>query len=410
MSLTGLDISTVLACLIVIFLLAQWASREKGCRQQSAQDYFPAGRALPWRVIGTLLIAANMSAGQIIGMSSANDAIAPMASSTDISWNETVTVAESNAGWGRMARLPDRRWLAVTTRFDGGTDTTLSVAISDVRARNWQPLSKVTEPGRKLDNGELFVLPDGRVLLAMRSLIDGQSYRLNVYRSTDGGGSWNFLATLDRNETPAGRTDRGLWEPTLSLLADGTLSVLYADETFADGTPSYNQVISQRLSSDGGQTWGEKRIIVAEPDGGALRPGMPVMARLQDGRFLLVFETCGADPQCPVSFKFSANGLDWPQDLGEPLPPHNCGPYVLSTQEGRVLVTSCQNEIGWSEDGAQSWRVNDRPAWSFGFRHSWPALYQIAPGKIAVINNDDPGAVRIRFGTFQRAPSAQPSD
>jgi SSS family solute:Na+ symporter len=44
-------------------------SREKGSHQKDAQDYFLASRALPWWAIGTSLIAANISAEQIIGMS-----------------------------------------------------------------------------------------------------------------------------------------------------------------------------------------------------------------------------------------------------------------------------------------------------------------------------------------------------
>ena len=44
-------------------------SREKGSRRKDTQDYFLAGRALPWWAIGASLIAANISAEQIIGMS-----------------------------------------------------------------------------------------------------------------------------------------------------------------------------------------------------------------------------------------------------------------------------------------------------------------------------------------------------
>jgi SSS family solute:Na+ symporter len=50
-------------------ILAQWVSREKAGHQKNTQDYFLAGRALPWWAIGASLIAANISAEQIIGMS-----------------------------------------------------------------------------------------------------------------------------------------------------------------------------------------------------------------------------------------------------------------------------------------------------------------------------------------------------
>jgi SSS family solute:Na+ symporter len=68
-TLTTLDIAIVAVYAVGIFVLAQWVSREKGQHEKNAQDYFLAGRALPWWAIGTSLIAANISAEQIIGMS-----------------------------------------------------------------------------------------------------------------------------------------------------------------------------------------------------------------------------------------------------------------------------------------------------------------------------------------------------
>ena len=69
MTLSTLDLAIVTAYGVFIFLLAQWVSRERGHRRKDAQDYFLAGRSLPWWAIGTSLIAANISAEQIIGMS-----------------------------------------------------------------------------------------------------------------------------------------------------------------------------------------------------------------------------------------------------------------------------------------------------------------------------------------------------
>ncbi|MFT3906311.1 MAG: sodium/sugar symporter [Steroidobacteraceae bacterium] len=69
MTLSSLDLAIVGIYAVAIFVLAQWVSREKGQHQKNAQDYFLASRALPWWAIGTSLIAANISAEQIIGMS-----------------------------------------------------------------------------------------------------------------------------------------------------------------------------------------------------------------------------------------------------------------------------------------------------------------------------------------------------
>ena len=69
MTLSTVDTAIVGGYALFIFALAQWVSREKGTHQKNAQDYFLASRALPWWAIGTSLIAANISAEQIIGMS-----------------------------------------------------------------------------------------------------------------------------------------------------------------------------------------------------------------------------------------------------------------------------------------------------------------------------------------------------
>ena len=69
MTLPNTDLAIVCLYAVSIFVLAQWVSREKGAHRKDAQDYFLASRALPWWAIGTSLIAANISAEQIIGMS-----------------------------------------------------------------------------------------------------------------------------------------------------------------------------------------------------------------------------------------------------------------------------------------------------------------------------------------------------
>jgi SSS family solute:Na+ symporter len=71
MHLQALDYTVVIVYGIFLLVLAQWVSREKAGHRKNTQDYFLAGRALPWWAIGASLIAANISAEQIIGMSGA---------------------------------------------------------------------------------------------------------------------------------------------------------------------------------------------------------------------------------------------------------------------------------------------------------------------------------------------------
>ena len=73
--LSNLDISVVIFYAISLFALAQWVSREQAGHDKDTSDYFLAGKSLPWWTIGASLIAANISAEQIIGMSGSGYAI-----------------------------------------------------------------------------------------------------------------------------------------------------------------------------------------------------------------------------------------------------------------------------------------------------------------------------------------------
>ncbi|UIJ46042.1 sodium/sugar symporter [Sphingomonas cannabina] len=75
MGLSTIDVIVVIAYAIGIFGLAQWVSREKAGHAKDTSDYFLASKNLPWWAIGASLIAANISAEQIVGMSGSGYAI-----------------------------------------------------------------------------------------------------------------------------------------------------------------------------------------------------------------------------------------------------------------------------------------------------------------------------------------------
>ena len=53
---------------VALVTIATYVSRSKKGEDKTPEDYFLAGRSLPWWAIGTSLIAANIAADQIIGM------------------------------------------------------------------------------------------------------------------------------------------------------------------------------------------------------------------------------------------------------------------------------------------------------------------------------------------------------
>ncbi len=73
--MSTIDIAIVIIYFIAIFGLAQYVSREKAGHAKDSTDYFLASKNLPWWAIGASLIAANISAEQIVGMSGSGYAI-----------------------------------------------------------------------------------------------------------------------------------------------------------------------------------------------------------------------------------------------------------------------------------------------------------------------------------------------
>jgi hypothetical protein len=324
-----------------------------------------------------------------------------------LAWNDTVELGKGF--WMRIARLGGDRWLAVVTRFPGHkAPSWLQILETTNACQTWASVAEVKDAGRHLDNGNLLVMPDGSMLLTCRSLIDGESFRLPVYRSSDQGRTWSALSNIDSHEgAPSTLFAKGLWEPHMFFVPDGRLAVVYSNEKHA----GYSQILSEKVSRDGGKTWGEEMRIVEEPGGGKLRPGMGVPARMSDGRFILVYEIVGRG-NADVYFKISKDGVHWPEGLGTELKGQHAAPFVVALHDGTLLATSCSHEISMSRDCAQNWE-HIGSAWDTPFKLVWPALYEIRRNEVvAIISNPQ---TKLRFGSWNgfdahqllRTPRAQ---
>lgn len=71
MNFSAIDTIIFAGYCVMILGVGLFVSRDKKGTEKSAEDYFLAGKSLPWWAIGTSLIAANISAEQFIGMSGA---------------------------------------------------------------------------------------------------------------------------------------------------------------------------------------------------------------------------------------------------------------------------------------------------------------------------------------------------
>ena len=75
MDFSTIDIVVFSLYAILILSIGLYVSRQKEGKTKSAEDYFLAGKSLPWWAIGASLIAANISAEQFIGMSGSGFAL-----------------------------------------------------------------------------------------------------------------------------------------------------------------------------------------------------------------------------------------------------------------------------------------------------------------------------------------------
>ena len=90
MNLNSLDLAVFCLYGFALVFIAWWVSREKAGHEKNAEDYFLAGKSLPWWAIGASLIAANISAEQIIGMSGSGFAIGMAIASYE--WMAAITL------------------------------------------------------------------------------------------------------------------------------------------------------------------------------------------------------------------------------------------------------------------------------------------------------------------------------
>jgi hypothetical protein len=225
---------------------------------------------------------------------------------------------------------------------------------------HWQP--HLTEMPRTVG-----ALKAGTVLLSASAVCNGDngrmaSMQLQLYGSTDQGRGWNYIGAV-----ADGTAELPVWEPHLLILDDGKLVTYYSSETHKkDG---YNQLLSHKLSTDGGKSWGPEVYDTAMP-GGVERPGMVIVARLADGSYVYSYEDVQGPNNGQVHVKFSKDGIHWgpPAERGTPVQtlggayPINCpviGWYPVGGPDG-VLIVSARGGAGGGDPGGRSlyWNTN----------------------------------------------------
>ncbi|OCT15102.1 hypothetical protein A8709_13405 [Paenibacillus pectinilyticus] len=321
-------------------------------------------------------------------------------------WSSATTVKNDsthNVEYGRMLKLANGDWLSVYSVYL--TNVQLEIAKSTDNGRTWTPIGSIADAGRDVDNGMLIQKANGDVLVASRSVIWSTSYQLKVFKSTDMGVNWSYLSTIDQNNGTSGslgNPDKGMYEPHFYFLNNGNLAVMYANEKHVTESPSYSQVISERVSTDNGATWGSEIYVAWDPSNSASRPGMPVWTKMNNGQYMVVFELCGSS-NCSIHYKTSADGTTWSSGIGTLIPDQFGAPFLLSLPDGQLAVIANNGNFSFSDDYGTSWYLNGTAPFA-DFVKAWRSMYVTGSNEIAVMASVDQGSsrsnVQLKFGTF----------
>ncbi|MDN0198183.1 RICIN domain-containing protein [Streptomyces sp. S.PNR 29] len=202
--------------------------------------------------------------------------------------------------------------LATFEQYTSGTPV-FPIYRSTDNGNSWTQISSIadTHNGYGLRyQPQLFELPTqignfpaGTIFCAGNSLpADLSSTELDLYASTDRGATWSFVSEIakggkgvpNNGETP-------VWEPFL-LVSGNKLIVYYSDQR----DPAHGQKMVHQTTTDG-INWGPVVDDVAYPRY-TDRPGMPVVAKLPNGNYVMTYEYGGApEKNFAVYYKISSD-------------------------------------------------------------------------------------------------------
>ncbi len=260
------------------------------------------------------------------------------------------------------------------------------------QGKTWECITHVTDTMSGVNsewNPHLFELekpcgdyPAGTIVLAACSIDAGHKVRshIRLYFSRDGGMTFDqgvIVAT-------AGGLEEGVWEPFLLQLDDGRLVCYYSD----DSDPEHSQKIVYKVSSDC-VNWGEVVDVVAT-DIFKERPGMPVVTRLGDGSYFMVYEVVDKNGVSgnPVCCRTSKDALDWgdPKDIGEEIVNYDgsmalgSAPYCawtpVGSENGTLIVSGTFMRKGYSSTGTDYFLSTDNGK-------SWMTIPHVIPYTVA---------------------------
>jgi len=177
----------------------------------------------------------------------------------------------------------------------GGPNTQSCVMESTDDGENWKiiarPLETIDPSIKGISMANLFELPvqigdmpAGTLLYSGNSVDYNRKSHIAIWRSFDCGYTWEEYSIV----ATGGGTLEGVWEPFMFYEeSDGYLYCFYTD----DSDPKFDQKLVYKRSNDG-KNWSESVDVVAF-DTWSARPGMPVVTKMGNGEYFLIYERAG---------------------------------------------------------------------------------------------------------------------
>ncbi len=176
-------------------------------------------------------------------------------------------------------------------------------------------------------------MPAGTLIYSSNTVNYDKYSHIGVWISTDCGTTWEEISIV----ASSGGLEWGVWEPVM-FYDNGYLYCFYSDDS-GDGVSTPDQKIVYQRSSDG-INW-EAPVDVCSFSDPVDRPGMPIITKMGNGEYFLVYEYCEGGG-ARIHYKKTKDITSWnPSDIGT----------QIKTEEGYCLATapSCV----WSPAGGE---------------------------------------------------------
>ena len=297
----------------------------------------------------------------------------------------TANKPELSGGYPRIHRLNDGRLMLSYSLSGNGC-----ARFSSDEGKTWGAQTEVMSYFDKTSNGVsarmTASVPDfaqlsagnpyhpGRIIYASnyrpRELVNGKTtdntgwttvhpYTISISVSDDAGKTWSARKHLYKSGIWDKNVTVGCWEPFVLELPDGTVQIYFADETpYYPATSWHN--ISVIESKDGGNTWGEVRVVAQNS---ANRDGMPVATLLGDKILLAVESTDGVHKRLhPIVICNPIQGC-WSTTVGKG-DSHRFHPFTTSLKSdlvysGAPYIITTDNYIVYSYQISDWWKPTE---------------------------------------------------